>query len=121
MNYGIKLDLLKLKGACVTNIKGKTATKRCLVISIDDSDLFLGQKGCYLDCTAIEIKEPKFDDTHCIKQSLPKEKYDAMSEEERQAMPIIGGLKQLEPRQQPQMEVKTTMEVFEEGADDLPF
>lgn len=120
-NYGIKLDLLKLKGACVTNLKGRTATKKCLVISIEDSDLFLGEKGCYLDCTAIEIKEPKFSDTHCIKQSLPKEKYDAMSEEERQAMPIIGGLKQLEPKPQAQMAVNSSMEVAVDSYDEVPF
>ena len=43
-NFGIKIDLLKLKNSFVTNIKGKTATKRCLVIPIDDSGVFLGEK-----------------------------------------------------------------------------
>lgn len=119
-NYSIKLDLLKLKGACVTNVKGRTTTKRCLVVPIDDSDLFLGEKGCYLDLTAIEIREPKFSETHCVKQSLPKEKFDAMTDEEKKAQPILGGLKQLEPKQPAQMEVKTTVEVFDDGSD-LPF
>lgn len=120
MNYGIKLDLLKLQGACVTNVKGRTTTKRCLVVPIDDSNLFLGEKGCYFDLTAIEIREPKFSETHCIKQSLSKEKFDAMSEDEKKALPIIGGLKQIEPKPQAQMEVKTTVEVFDDGGD-LPF
>lgn len=31
-NFGIKIDLLKLKNSFVTNLKGKAATKRCLVI-----------------------------------------------------------------------------------------
>lgn len=44
-NYSIKTDLLKLQGAFVTNIKGKTTTKRCLCIPIDGSGLFLGEKG----------------------------------------------------------------------------
>ena len=29
-NFGIRIDLLKLKGAFLRNIKGKTSTKRCL-------------------------------------------------------------------------------------------
>ncbi len=47
-NYSIKANLLKIKGAFVTNLKGKTATRRCLVIDIDESGMFLGEKGCYL-------------------------------------------------------------------------
>ena len=39
-NYGIKIDLLKLKGSCVTTITSpKTGQKRrCFVLSIDDTD-----------------------------------------------------------------------------------
>lgn len=43
-NYSIKANLLKIKGAFVTNLKGKTATRRCLVIDIDESGMFLGEK-----------------------------------------------------------------------------
>ncbi len=57
-NYSIKTDLLKLQGAFVTNIKGKTATKKCLCIPIEGSGLFLGEKGCYLNMTAIEMQNP---------------------------------------------------------------
>ena len=44
-NYSIKTDLLKLQGAFVTNIKGKTATKQCLCIPIAVSGLFLGSRA----------------------------------------------------------------------------
>lgn len=44
-NYSIKADLLKLQGAFVTNITGKTATKPCLCIPLDDSGLYNGAKG----------------------------------------------------------------------------
>lgn len=46
-NYSIKANLLKIKGAFVTNLKGKTATRRCLVIDIDESGMFLGEKGLH--------------------------------------------------------------------------
>lgn len=116
-NYSIKTDLLKVKGAFVTNIKGKSETKRCLCIPIDDSGLFLGKQGCYLNMTAIEMQNPQFSDTHCIKVSFDKEVYERMTEEERKSQPIIGGLHQLE-RKQEQMTVTTYTTPEDE---DLPF
>lgn len=116
-NYSIKADLLKVKGAFVTNIKGKTATKRCLCIPIDNSGLFLGKQGCYLNMTAIEMQNPQFSDTHCIKVSFDKEVYEKMTEEEKKAQPIIGGLHQME-RKQEQMPVTGYASTED---DDLPF
>lgn len=120
-NYSIKTDLLKLKGAFVTNLKGKTATKRCLIIPVDEANLYVGEKGVYLNMTAIEMREPKYSETHCVKQSLDRERYEAMTDEERNAQPILGGMKQLE-RKATQMNVTGMVD----GAsminnDDLPF
>lgn len=121
-NFSIKTDLLKLTGAFVTNLKGKTATKRCLIIPVDDSGLYLGEKGVYLNMTAIEMREPKYSETHCVKVSLGKERYEAMTEEERRAQPIIGGMRQLE-RQAAEMTVTGTIDGTQAIADDedLPF
>lgn len=121
-NYSIKTDLLKLKGAFVTNLRGKTATKRCLIIPVDEAGLFVGEKGVYLNLTAIEMQNPKFSETHCVKVSLDKERYDAMTEEERQAQPIIGGMKQLE-RKQSEMTVTGQIDGSQafEDENDLPF
>jgi hypothetical protein len=120
-NYSIKTDLLKLKGAFVTNLKGKTATKRCLIIPVDEANLYVGEKGVYLNMTAIEMREPKYSETHCVKQSLDRERYEAMTDEERNAQPILGGMKQLE-RKATEMNVTGMVD----GAsminnDDLPF
>lgn len=115
-NYSIKTDLLKLKGAFVTNIKGKTTTKRCLCIPIDGSGLFLGEKGCYLNMTAIEMNNSQYGDTHCIKQNLEKSVYDAMTEEQRRAMPIIGSMR---PFEKSQAALDTSYMV--ESNEDLPF
>ena len=99
-NYGIKIDLLKLKGAFMRNLKGKEATKRCLIIPVDDCDgIYLGENGCYLNMTAIAMRESKYKDTHCIKVNLPKENREAMTEEERNAIPILGGLHAIEAKQ----------------------
>lgn len=60
-NFGIKIDLQKLRNAFLRVFKGKTATKRCIVIPIDDNPaIFLGEKGCYLNLTAIELVNPQY-------------------------------------------------------------
>lgn len=122
-NFSIKTDLLKLKGSFLTNLKGKTATKRCLVIPIDDSGLFLGEKGVYLNLTAIEMREERYGDTHVLKQSFPKEVYQAMTEDERNSQPIFGSLKPLSPAPPKEMPVTQTTDAATavEEPDDLPF
>lgn len=122
-NYGIKIDLLKLKGAFMRNLQGKSATKKCIIIPVDDCDgMFLGEKGCYLNMTAIEMQNPQYTDTHCIKPDIPKEQREAMSEEQRNAIPIIGGLHAIERLPQ-QMSVNTTIgaDAFSPDDEDLPF
>lgn len=122
-NYGIKIDLLKLKGAFMRNLQGKSATKKCIIIPVDDCDgMFLGEKGCYLNMTAIEMQNPQYTDTHCIKPDIPKEQREAMTDEQRNAIPIIGGLHAIE-RQPQQMAVSTTIgaDAFAPDDEDLPF
>lgn len=122
-NYGIKIDLLKLKGAFMRNLQGKSATKKCIIIPVDDCEgMFLGEKGCYLNMTAIEMQNPQYSDTHCIKPDIPKEQREAMSEEQRNAIPIIGGLHAIE-RQPQQKTVNATVgaDAFAPDDEDLPF
>ncbi len=113
-NYSIKVDLLKIPGAFVTNIQGKTATKKCVCIPVDGSGLFLGQKGCYLNLTAIEMQNPQYTDTHCLKVSHDRAAYEAMSQEEKESQPIVGGLHQL-VRQAPAVQAQPGY------GEDLPF
>lgn len=118
-NFSIKVNLLKLTGAFVSNIKGKTSTKRCVVIPVDDSRLFVGEKGVYLNLTAIEMREARYDETHCLKLDLGKEERETMTEEEIRTMPILGGLKPIE-RRSTEMPFNTSIDVSE-SEDDLPF
>ena len=123
-NYGIKIDLLKVRGAFVRNLKGNTATKRCLIIPVDDADgVFLGEKGCYLNMTAIELQNPQYNDTHGIKVELPREKREAMTEEELKNVPFIGNLRPIQAKPQPTMTVQGEIDgaTFTENPDDLPF
>lgn len=91
-NISIKNNLLALEGATVMNIKGKNGEVKCIVIPIEMASLYHGEKGVYLDTTAIPLTNPRegSKDTHLVKQSFGKEKFNAMSEEEKKAIPILG-------------------------------
>jgi hypothetical protein len=121
-NFGIKIDLLKLKGAFMRNLQGKTTTKRCIIIPVDDCDgIYLGEKGCYLNMTAIEMQEPRYSDTHCIKVNIPQEQRETMSEEDVRNIPILGGMRTIERKQQTMSVTGTfTGDNFADD-DDLPF
>lgn len=121
-NYSIKIDCLKLKGAFLRNLKGNTATKRCLIIPVDDCDgMYLGEKGCYLSLTGIEMQEPKYSDTHCVKVDIPKEQRDSMTEEQLRNIPIIGGMRAIERKQQAMPVSGTFSSDNFADDDDLPF
>lgn len=121
-NYSISIDLLKIQGAFLRNLKGKTATKKCIIIPVEEHQgLYVGEKGCYLNLTAIEMREPKYCDTHCIKPNLPKDEREAMTEDEQRALPILGGLHAIEAHQQEvggQVDAST---ILDTSQDDLPF
>lgn len=123
-NFGIRIDLLKLQGAFLRNLKGKAETKRCLIIPVDDDhSLFLGEKGCYLNMTAIELENPQYKDTHMIKGDLPKEVREAMTDEQQRATPILGNLRPIQPKPQATMNVggEAPFEQIDADGDDLPF
>jgi len=89
-----KLNLTALVSV-VTSRKGKDGNMvEGVFIPIDKNHLFKSDKGnVYMDITAFEIKEKKYDDTHLVKLSIPKKIYDAMSDEEKKSQPILGNLK----------------------------
>ena len=121
-NFGIKLDLQKLQNAFLRKFTGRTATKTCICIPIEDNpSLFLGDKGCYLNLTANEQENSQYGDTHYVKGDIPKEQYEKMTEEQRRSYPILGNMRPIQPRQQ---QVTQTVDMSaQEGQqqDDLPF
>lgn len=121
-NYSIKANLLKLKGAFFTNLKGRTTTKRCLIIPVDDAGLYVGEKGIYINLTAIELQNPQYQDTHCVKVSYDRDTYEKMTEEERNSLPILGGMRKFE-RQASEMNASTQLDANQsvDNYDDLPF
>lgn len=127
MNKNIKIDLAAFAGSGIVNLTSREGkVKKCLVIPIEENHLYEGEKGIYADFIAWEMREKKENGaTHLVKQSFPKEVREAMSEEEKRALPIFGDLRDA-------MTEKKEMETYSVPAqagyattppevDDLPF
>lgn len=107
-NYNIRIALTRLKGAKVMDIEGKTCTKRCVVIPIDNEDgtvqdayeakveglpTWKPLDDVQLNLTAFEFRDAKFGQSHGIKVSFSRKRMETMKEEELRSMPFIGNLK----------------------------
>ena len=88
----VKLNLAALKNAAIIT-SGKNKDVDCILIPIEQNHLFRSEKGAvYLDVIGFETapEKRKGKDTHMAKQSLDKKVLDAMTEDEKKAMPILG-------------------------------
>lgn len=108
-------------------IQGRTGVLRCLVIPVEDNNIFVTTdennhpKAAYIDLTAWELKNPKYDETHMIKQSLPKEVREKMTDKEKKAIPILGGLKPVIFESQNAASSCAAPIAQTQNSDDLPF
>lgn len=121
-NFSIKLDLSKLKDACLATANGR----RCVVIPVDaNREIFVGKKGIYLNLVAVALKqESQYGDTHFVKGNLDKEAYQALTDDERKALPIVGNMKPIEGRDTsatPEAPSITLTPAEDDPDGDLPF
>src|SRR5574343_1942946 len=73
-------------------VKGKSGQVKGIFIPFAHNHIHEGEKGCYLDLVAFELKEAKEYQTHLVKQSLPKTVREKMTDDEKKNQPIIGSL-----------------------------
>jgi hypothetical protein len=101
-SYRIRIDMLKLKGASVKNVNDENGQpKRYLVIPIDEADgFYVGQKGCYFSMRATPLQNRKYEDTHCVRAVLSKDRFQSMTKEQLMEVPILGGMQVNEYKQQ---------------------
>ena len=117
-NFSLSVNLKKLKNTFVTDFQGRESKKRVICIPIEDNFIYeTDNGGIHLNLSAFEYKEKKFNDTHMLKVSIKKEVLEAMSEEERNNLPIVGGLKPFVAKS----ENSTVVKLSKEETDDLPF
>lgn len=116
-NLSTQLNLAGLKHTRKL-LKGQSGEVDCIIIPIEANKLFKGEKGLYLNLYHTAIKNPASGqtNTHLVKQNFTKEEYQALSEEEQKAIPIIGNSTVWEPKNN---DAPLTEPIGEE--DDLPF
>lgn len=130
-NFTVKLNLLRLHKAGVMNIKGKTGVKRCVVIPVDENDIFVGvadgkAKSAYLNAMMWENlnrdtrqpEEDSYGNSHRVCLELGKEVREKLSQDELKAMQVIFGNASVLKSTQGNVSVPTAeAETF----DDMPF
>lgn len=125
MNIGTKINLSALVHK-VQEVKGKSGMVKCIIIPIDLNGLYHSeQNNVFLDLIGFEIKDKKDKkETHIVKRSLSREQAEKLTDEEKNALPILGKHTILVPRET-NNEVKENFEVsaFNDSLDDddLPF
>ena len=92
MNYQLKIDVKKLNKAFVYPIQGKEAKVECVCIPV--SEFYPGKNGeLYCNLQITEKKQVgQYGDTHFAKQSLEKASYNALSDEQKKNITIIGNM-----------------------------
>lgn len=116
-NFNVKINLALMNG--VKTITSKKDNEKYVCIPLSDNYIFEGRKGLYLDLTAYSY-DGKFGESHFIKNRIPKDIYEKMSEEDKKNTNIIGSLSPLEMDNG--ITEKADFQEFEEvSKEDLPF
>lgn len=95
-NFNIKIELDRIPGAKIMDIKGDVATRRCIVIPIVDPSLGAMTsrplEHVQLLATAYESANQSFGSSHYIKPQVSREYFERMSETQVRSLPFIGSL-----------------------------
>ena len=91
MQYYANIELNKFKNAFVADIKGKTATKKCVCIPIEDNDLYCGDKT--ISASMVAYETDKFGHSHSLRQSVSAERFKTMADDEKKLIPYLGHMK----------------------------
>lgn len=92
-NFKLRLNLAKLIDAYTSVVNTPKGNKICVIIPVEDNNIYLSERGSMiLTATGKKMREMKYNETHSITNNVPIEKYRQMSKEERDRLPIIGGV-----------------------------
>lgn len=116
-NFNVKINLALMNG--VKTITSKKDNEKYVCIPLSDNYIFEGKKGLYLDLTAYSY-DGKYGESHFLKNRIPKDIYEKMSEEDKKNTKIIGSMSPLEMDNG--MTEKADFQDFNEVSnEDLPF
>lgn len=92
-NFTVKINLALMNG--VKTITSKKDNEKYVCIPLSDNYIFEGKKGLYLALTAYSY-DGKYGESHFLKNRIPKDIYEKMSDEDKKNTTIIGSLSPLE-------------------------
>lgn len=116
-NFNVKINLALMNG--VKTITSKKNNEKYVCIPLSANYIFEGRKGLYMDLTAYSY-DGKFGESHFLKNRIPKDVYEKMSEEDKKNTTILGSLSPLEMDKG--ITEKADYQEFEEVSEnDLPF
>lgn len=116
-NFNVKINLALMNG--VKTITSKKDNEKYVCIPLSENYIFEGKKGLYLDLTAYSY-DGKFGESHFLKNRIPKDIYEKMSEDDKKNTPILGSLSPLEMDNG--ITEKADFQEFNEVSnEDLPF
>ena len=120
-DYTMRVNLAQLAGAFVKDLTGRTATKKCIIIPVEDNpSMFVGEKGVYLNITAFANDNPQYGDTHMLKPNIPKDVREAMTDEQRRSQPILGNMRPLR-NEMPSQGQPVSVDDLDQPQEDMPF
>ena len=120
-DYSMRVNLAQLAGAFVKDLTGRTTTKKCIIIPVQDNPcMFVGEKGVYLNITAFANDNPQYGDTHMLKPNIPKEVREQMTDEQRRQQPILGNMRPLR-NEMPSQGTPMNVEELDKPLNDVPF
>lgn len=114
-NLLISVQLTRLNRVGRITLNDRNGNKvDCLAIPIELNNLSVSNSNeIYLNLVGWESDKLKDGQTHLLKQSLPKEIVERMSEDDKKNMPIMGNVA-------PMKKKETPMEVYSYGAAPTP-
>lgn len=121
-NLLVSVQLTRLNRVGRIMLKDRNGSQiDCLAIPINLNNLSVSETNeVYLNMVAWESDKLKNEQTHLLKQSLPKDIVDNMSEDEKKQMPILGNVKPLKKKEK-EMKIYSVATVETVESDDLPF
>lgn len=107
----------------VREMKAKDGSKiQALIIPLEANNLKEVGGKVYLNLVHFEMKESKDYATHITKQSLPKEVYEKQTQDDKDAMPLLGNLKlDGATSSSSSTSAPASMDIDVEDGDNLPF
>lgn len=121
MNYNLSIDICKLRDSGLATLKGR----RCIIVPLDVNHIEEKNGRAYIPVTMWERTDratgspqpDQYGSTHYLRLDLRREVREAMTAEERKAVPYLGSAYPAGPREAPAAELSVT----ESEVDDLPF